>query len=149
MTSYILKLTLSFSNQAVFSTWTKSQDKKFNILRRKKALRWNKKHFSPFLKGFHWTQQNYFFEGWESDFKHLKWRVLQQWSMAAVSYYAKLFTLDVCRVTATSLQSQSKIFVKKIKAPPQKQLFADVLQKRCSLKISQNSQGNICAGDSF
>ena len=54
--------------------------------------------------------------------------------MAAVSYYPKLFTLDVCRVAATSLESQSKIFVKKKKAPPQKQLFADVLQKRCSFK---------------
>ena len=32
--------------------WPKSQDKNLNILRTKKLLRWNKKHFSSFLKAF-------------------------------------------------------------------------------------------------
>ena len=51
LTSQNLKLTLSFwSNR--FATWPKSQDKNLNILRMKRTLRWNKKHFSWFLKGF-------------------------------------------------------------------------------------------------
>ena len=51
MTSYILKLTLSFSSSH-FSKQQKFQDKNSNILRKKRALRWNKKHSSLCFKGF-------------------------------------------------------------------------------------------------
>ena len=57
------------SNQAVFSTWTKSQDKNSNILRKKKSFQSEIKsifhHFSRGLIEAHKT----FFLGWESDFK--------------------------------------------------------------------------------
>ena len=43
---------LYLSNEAGFSTWLKSQDKTLNILRTKRILRWNKKDFWSFLKGF-------------------------------------------------------------------------------------------------
>ena len=42
-----MKLTY-LSNHAVFSTWLKCQDKNLNILRMKRALRWNKKRFHHF-----------------------------------------------------------------------------------------------------
>ena len=56
-----MKSTLTLiSNQSVFSTWPKSQaKKKDNYLRTKvESLKWNKKHFSSLLKGFHWSKQN-------------------------------------------------------------------------------------------
>ena len=43
--------------------------KNLNILRTKCLLRWNKKHFSSFVKEFHWSKQNIFFERWKCDFK--------------------------------------------------------------------------------
>ena len=36
---------------------------------RKKLLRWNKKHFSSFIRAFSQANNTYFFRGWESDFK--------------------------------------------------------------------------------
>ena len=35
-----------------FYTWPKSQDKNMNISRMERGFRWNKKHFSSFLKDF-------------------------------------------------------------------------------------------------
>ena len=34
-------------------------------------LRWNKKPFSSFLKGFQWSKERNFFRRWESDFNSL------------------------------------------------------------------------------
>ena len=52
-----------------FSIWPKSHDKNWNSLRMKRAFKINKYHFLSFLKGFHWSKWNNFFERWESDFK--------------------------------------------------------------------------------
>ena len=36
---------------------------------RKELFRWNKKHFSSFLKGFQWSKwRKFFFKRWKSDF---------------------------------------------------------------------------------
>ena len=51
VTSWILKLTY-LPNQLFFSTWPNSHDKNLNIFRTGGAFKWNKKHFSSFLKGF-------------------------------------------------------------------------------------------------
>ena len=50
------------SNQAFFSTWPISQDKSWNILKRKKA-------FFIIFKGFLLKQIKQFFRRWEPDFK--------------------------------------------------------------------------------
>ena len=78
------------SNQSVFTTCPKSQDKNLNILRTKELLRWNKKHFSSFLKGYHWSKyKKFFLEGqsptlsasptkWSNTFKQFvgnSWRI--------------------------------------------------------------------------
>ena len=45
------------SHQAVFSTWPKIWHENLNILRtQRELLRWNKKHFSSFLKSLHWSK---------------------------------------------------------------------------------------------
>ena len=41
-----------FLIELFFSTWPTSQDKR----EQKELLRWNKKHFSSFLKGYHWSK---------------------------------------------------------------------------------------------
>ena len=51
------------SNQAIFSTWPKSQDKN-------EVVRWNKKHFSSFLRAFMVINEKMFLEG-ESPTLHL------------------------------------------------------------------------------
>ena len=38
-------------------------------MRKKVFLRWNKKHFSSFLKGFNWSNKANFSASWKSDFK--------------------------------------------------------------------------------
>ena len=50
-----LKLTLAFLPNC-FPTWLKNLGQKFNYFKTKRALRWNKKNFSSFVKGFHWSQ---------------------------------------------------------------------------------------------
>ena len=45
------EINLSFSSRR-FDTWPKTQDKKLIAWERKNLLRWNKKHFSLFLKDF-------------------------------------------------------------------------------------------------
>ena len=40
------------SNKAIFSTWQKVK----YLANEKSFLRWNKKHFSSLLKGFHWSK---------------------------------------------------------------------------------------------
>ena len=62
--NYFFKIT-----QAAFSAWPKTQDKNLNIFRKKMKLRWSKKHFSSFLKGFHWSKEIFFGRG-EPDLKH-------------------------------------------------------------------------------
>ena len=45
------------SNEAIFPTWPKSQDKSFNIFRMTRAFKVKtRKHFSSFLKGFYWIK---------------------------------------------------------------------------------------------
>ena len=55
---------LYFSNQAVFSPWPKSQVKSQS----QELLRWNKKHFSSFLRAIVEANNKILFERWESDF---------------------------------------------------------------------------------
>ena len=45
-----------FLIKPLFSTWPKSQDKNLISSWWKELLRWNKKHFSSFLKGFYWSK---------------------------------------------------------------------------------------------
>ena len=49
------------SNQSVFSTWPKSQDKNLNIWDQKMLPRWAKKPNFIIFKGFLWKNQNIFF----------------------------------------------------------------------------------------
>ena len=43
-------------NHAVFSAWSKHQDKNLNILRTKRTFKMKEKYFSSFLMGFHWSK---------------------------------------------------------------------------------------------
>ena len=53
------------SNEAVFATWQKSQDKNLNSLRTKRAFKMKKKYFASLLKGFHCSKWSW---SWEFDF---------------------------------------------------------------------------------
>ena len=101
-------LTLFFWSNC-FCTWPKSQDKNLNILRIKELISWNKKHFSSFLKDFHfqftwnWAFKKKMFHKmhphdrqssslWLSDFFDL-WTLLQIFSWVHVmnSKYLHIF----------------------------------------------------------
>ena len=65
MTSYILEKAY-ISNQVIFSTWTKSQDKNSNILRTKRAFMMKIKAFFIIFKGLSLKQIKQIFGDWES-----------------------------------------------------------------------------------
>ena len=48
----VINFQTNISNQAVFLHYQKLKTKIYISCKRKEILRWNKKHFSPFLKGF-------------------------------------------------------------------------------------------------
>ena len=60
------------SNQAVFSTCPKSQDKKMNILRTKRAFKVKRKAFFIIFEGLSLKWINFSFRSWESDFKDFR-----------------------------------------------------------------------------
>ena len=62
--SFVIKL---------FSYITKTFRTKYKYQKRKELLRWNKTHYSWFLKGFVEVNITNFFVGWESDFKVIYW----------------------------------------------------------------------------
>ena len=51
------KFEIKDSYQPVFLQDTKSQDKNWNILRRKELVRWNKEYFPLLSKNVHWSKQ--------------------------------------------------------------------------------------------
>ena len=58
-----------FSNQGIFSTWPKSQDKNLNILRTKWAFKMKQKAFFIIFKELSLKQINNVFRRWEFDLK--------------------------------------------------------------------------------
>ena len=63
------------NRDAVFFTWPKSRDKIRNVLQTRRVFKIKLKHFSSFLKSFHWSKYNNFLEG--------EGPILQAWILAA------------------------------------------------------------------
>ena len=62
-----ISLSVSLHNQKIRTKMQMPQE-------RKELLTWNKKHFSSFLKGSHWSKHNNLFRRWEYNFKLGGWK---------------------------------------------------------------------------
>ena len=57
----VISFQVNLSNQAFLSLDQKLKRKMLIAWKRKEVLRWNKNHFSLFLKSFHWSKYKQFF----------------------------------------------------------------------------------------